>query len=58
MHTRIQLLAAWFIPAFIVTYLVGFIRLSGFVPPPTEKSIGCPMSHLFLLNSPDYWTPS
>lgn len=35
MHTRVQLLAAWCIPAFIVTYLIGFIGLSGFVPPPS-----------------------
>ncbi len=35
MHVRIQLFCAWCIPAFIVIYLLGFIGLSGFVPPPS-----------------------
>lgn len=35
LHARIQLLCAWCIPAFIVVYLIAFIGLSGFVPPPS-----------------------
>jgi hypothetical protein len=47
MHVRIQLLAAWCIPAFIVIYLFGFIALSGFVPPPSPTLTAEQIAEIF-----------
>mgnify|MGYP001570362069 CR=1 FL=1 len=50
MHTRVQLFAAWCIPAFIVSYLIGFIGLSGFVPPPSPTLSAAEIAALFDQN--------
>lgn len=50
MHTRIQLLSVWCIPAFIVIYLFGFIGLSGFVPPPSPTLSATDIAAIFEQN--------